>query len=454
MARDLDNSGVFGEFRRMVQTTGTVGGIAARLAGHKIGLYNGGAAHAEDLKTVLGGLKGPLMKAAQLLATIPGALPEDYAEELAELQSNAPPMGWNFVRRRMTAELGPGWEKHFRSFGREASAAASLGQVHQAVLADGRRVACKLQYPDMNTAVEADLRQFRMAIGVYHKLDNAIRQDDVVEELSERLREELDYRREAANMRLYHAILADCPEITVPRPVDELCTRRLLTMEWVQGESLGTAIKAGMDEERKKSIARALFRAWYVPLYQYGVVHGDPHMGNFTVREDGGLNLLDFGAIRIFKPSFIKGNIDLYTALKTGDIDLAAHAYEAWGFKDLTREKVEVLNEWAGLLFTPLMDDRERSIQEDNAPAHGREVLGRVHESLQKVGGVRLPREFVLVDRSAIGLGSVFMRLKVKMNWNALFHEIVDGFDEKALAERQARMLELARFPADAQPAL
>ncbi|MFT8675191.1 MAG: AarF/ABC1/UbiB kinase family protein [Acetobacter sp.] len=454
MARDLDNSGVFGEFRRMVQTTGTVGGIAARLAGHKIGLFSGGAAHAEDLKSVLGGLKGPLMKAAQLLATIPGALPEEYAEELAQLQSNAPPMGWNFVRRRMTAELGPGWEKHFRSFGREAAAAASLGQVHKAVLADGRQVACKLQYPDMNAAVEADLRQFRMAIGVYHRLDNAIRQDDVVEELAERLREELDYRREAANMRLYNGMLSECPDVTVPLPVDGLCTRRLLTMEWVQGRNLNTAIKDGLAEDEKKAIARALFRAWYLPLYRYGVVHGDPHMGNFTLRDDGGLNLLDFGAIRIFRPSFIKGNIDLFNALRTGDIDLAAHAYEAWGFRDLTREKVLVLNEWAGLLFAPLMDDRERYIQEDNDPARGREVLSRVHDGLQKAGGVRLPREFVLVDRSAIGLGSVFMRLKVRMNWSELFHEIVEGFDRDTLALRQQAAVDAAGFPPEAPPAV
>lgn len=128
MARDLDNSGMFGELRRMVQTTGTVGGIAARMAGHKMGIRTTGLTHAEDLKSVLGGLKGPLMKAAQLLATIPGALPEEYAEELAQLQSNAPPMGWNFVRRRMTAELGAGWEKNFRAFGKEAAAAASLGR--------------------------------------------------------------------------------------------------------------------------------------------------------------------------------------------------------------------------------------------------------------------------------------------------------------------------------------
>ncbi|MBQ5497087.1 MAG: AarF/ABC1/UbiB kinase family protein, partial [Acetobacter sp.] len=203
MPRNLDTESFFGGLQRMVQTTGVVGGVVARVAGKKIGIFTENAEYAADLKSVLGGLKGPLMKAAQFLAMIPGVLPEEYAKELAQLQSNAPPMGWNFVRRRMTAELGLEWEKYFHSFGHRASAAASLGQVHRAILKDGRVVACKLQYPNMDTAVETDLRQFRIAISVYHKIDNAIQQDDVVEELAERLREELDYRREAANMRLY-----------------------------------------------------------------------------------------------------------------------------------------------------------------------------------------------------------------------------------------------------------
>ena len=171
-------------------------------------------------------------------------------------------------------------------------------------------------------------------------------------------------------------------------------------------------------------------------------------MGNFTVRDDYGLNLLDFGAVRIFSPAFIKGNLDLYRALQTKDKELATQAYAAWGFKDLTPDKVDVLNEWAGFLYEPLMDNRVRYIQEGNNPNQGREILTRVHEGLQRTGGVRLPREFVLVDRSAVGLGSVFMRLKVKMNWYELFHEIVQEFDEAALAARQKAAVDAARFPA------
>lgn len=442
--KDLDNSGLFGEFSRMVRTTGTVGGIAARMAGQKMGLRSTGAAHAGDLKSVLGGLKGPLMKAAQLLSTIPGALPDDYARELSQLQSNAPPMGWSFVRRRMAAELGPDWQKNFAEFGREAAAAASLGQVHKARLHTGEVVACKLQYPDMATTVEADLKQLRLAMGVYHKLDNAIRQDEVVEELADRLREELDYRREAANMRLYALMLKDCPEVTVPRPVDALTTRRLLTMEWVNGRGIQTVLDTNPTQEERNRIAKALFRAWYVPLYQYGVIHGDPHMGNFTIRDDYGINLLDFGTIRVFRPRFVRGIIELCEALRLGDEDRAAAAYEMWGFSDLSRETIDVLNEWARFLYEPQMQDRERTINESRDQILERDLAGRVHAGLQRTGGVKPPREFVMVDRSALGLGSAFMRLGAKLNWHQMFQETIAGFSEEALAARQQEVLRAA----------
>src|SRR5580698_11240697 len=126
------NSTLFGEIRRMAQTSGAVGGIAARMAGARfLGIKTDRSAHAEDMKTILGGLKGPMMKVAQFLSTVPDALPDEYAAELAHLQANAPPMGWNFVRRRMVSELGTDWQTKFAQFGHDAAAAASLGQVHR-----------------------------------------------------------------------------------------------------------------------------------------------------------------------------------------------------------------------------------------------------------------------------------------------------------------------------------
>ncbi len=446
---DLNRPNLFGELKRFARTSGAVGGIAARVAGQKVfGFKSDRTAHAEDLKAILGGLKGPLMKVAQILSTIPDALPPEYAEELAQLQANAPSMGWSFVRRRMTGELGPDWQSRFTSFGQEAAAAASLGQVHRATLPDGTDVACKLQYPDMPSIVDADLKQLRLAMNLYQRMDSAIQGADIYAEIAERLREELDYLREAAQMRLYQIMLRDDPFITVPTPVEGYCTPRLLTMSWLDGEAMQARIDRETGLEDRNNMARALFHAWYVPFYQYGVIHGDPHMGNYQVRPDGGLNLLDFGAIRVFPPRFVGGVIELYEAIRDSDDEKARHAYEGWGFNDLSKEQMDVLNQWAAFVYEPLLSDRVRRIQENGDSQYGRSVVEKVHAGLQQTGGVKPPREFVLMDRSAIGLGSVFLRLGAELNWSRMFQEMIEGFKTDEVAARQAAALAEAGVPA------
>ena len=446
---DLNRPNLFGELRRFARTSGAVGGIAARVAGQKVFGFKGDrSSHAEDLKAILGGLKGPLMKVAQILSTIPDALPPEYAKELAELQANAPPMSYAFVRRRMAGELGPDWQSRFRTFGKESAAAASLGQVHRATLPDGADVACKLQYPDMASTVSADLRQLRLAMNLYQRMDDAIQGEDIYTEIAERLREELDYLREAAQMRLYGLMLRDHPDITIPTPIAEYCTPRLLTMSWLDGTPLQALLDQDPSMEVRNRIAKSLFHAWYVPFYRYGVIHGDPHLGNYQVRADNGLNLLDFGAIRVFPPTFVRGVIDLYEAIRDGDDEKARFAYEGWGFVGLTREQMDVLNQWAAFVYEPLLQDRVRRIQENGDSQYGRSVVEKVHAGLKQTGGVRPPREFVLMDRSAIGLGSVFLRLRAEQNWYRLFNELIEGFDTETMAARQQAALAEAEVPA------
>ena len=446
--RSDERANVFGEIRRFARTSGAVGGIAARFAGQRVfGIKTDKAAHAEDLKAILGGLKGPLMKVAQILSTIPDALPAEYAKELSELQANAPSMGAAFVRRRMQGELGPDWRSKFATFGDVAAAAASLGQVHRARLHDGRDVACKLQYPDMPSVVDADLRQLRIAMRLYRQVDRSIEIDDIYEEIADRLREELDYKREAAQMRLYRTMLAGQERISVPEPVDELSTTRLLTMTWLPGRPIQQRIDDEPPLEVRNDIARSLFHAWYVPLYRYGIIHGDPHLGNYQIRADDGLNLLDFGAIRVFEARFVRGVIDLYEAVRDNDNEKARHAYEGWGFRIASREQMDVLNQWARFVYEPLLQDRVRRIQENGDPQYGRSVAEEVHTGLKKTGSVRPPREFVLMDRSALGLGSVFLRLKAELNWSRLFHELIDDFNTQELAARQAAALAEAGVP-------
>ena len=442
--RDVDTTR--DRIKRYVRVGRTAGGLAAKLAGNRlVGLKLDKGRHASDLQAALGGLKGPLMKVAQIMSTIPDMLPEEYMNELAQLQTNAPSMGWSFVRRRMRTELGTDWLNLFKDFQQEASAAASLGQVHRATDAEGNTLACKLQYPDMKAAVEADLKQLKLIFGIYFRYDNAIDPVNIHAELSERLREELDYSRESNNMSLFRNMLSDEPNVHVPESFPGLSTDRLLTMTWLDGKRLMEIVDA--DLENRNAVALNMFRAWYVPLYSYGVIHGDPHLGNYTVRADNSINLLDFGCIRVFRPKFVRAVIDLYRAIKDDNQELAVHAYKTWGFVNLRKEVIEVLNQWARFLYKPLLEDRIMPIQETGGVAYGAGVAAKVQRELREKGGVAPPREFVLMDRAAIGLGSVFTHLKAEINWHRMFHSLIDDFDEKELEARQAKALKAHNIP-------
>ncbi len=435
-----DRNSLGGRVKRYAKVGRAAGGLAAKVAGNRFfGLTIDKAEHASELQAALGGLKGPLMKVAQIMSTVPDMLPEEYMTELGRLQTNAPSMGWPFVKRRMATELGPDWQSHYKEFEHQAAAAASLGQVHRAESEDGTMLACKLQYPDMSSAVEADLKQLKVVFGIYHRYDKALDPSNIHAELSERLREELDYAREANNMKLYGHILKAETGVHVPVPVDALSTDRLLTMNWLEGEPLMSFVEHHADA--RNALAENMFRAWYVPLYNYGVIHGDPHLGNYTVRDDYSVNLLDFGCVRVFKPSFVRAVIDLYKALRDDDEALAVHAYETWGFANLEREVIDILNQWAQFLYAPLLEDKVTTIQENGGVAYGAGVAAKVHRELRTVGGVRPPREFVLMDRAAIGLGSVFTHLGAEINWHRMFHGLIDGFDESKLDKRQAKAL-------------
>jgi predicted unusual protein kinase regulating ubiquinone biosynthesis (AarF/ABC1/UbiB family) len=437
--------------RRYAEVGTNVGGVAAGMATrYVLGLALDREKNAADLTAALGGLKGPLMKVAQLLSTIPDALPPEYAEQLAKLQMHAPPMGWAFVKRRMAAELGADWEAKFASFSHESAASASLGQVHKAQSHDGEALACKLQYPDMQSAVEADLTQLRMLLSLHKRLDPAIDTSEIAAEISARLREELDYELEAKHMALYGLIFDGDPLIRVPRVKPELSTKRLLTMDWMEGGRLLDYKTRGQQE--RNQITRAMFRAWWYPFSHYGVIHGDPHLGNYSIfEEDGrasGINLLDYGCMRTFAPRFIQGVIDLYRGLERGDRALIVHAYETWGFTGLSNELIDILNIWAKFIYGPLLDDRVRHIAEGVSPAqYGRREAFTVHKGLKEKGPVRVPREFVFMDRAAIGLGGVFLHLDAELNFYRLFNETIENFSLHSVAAKQAAAFDKTGVP-------
>ncbi len=452
IADDDERNRLTRRLRRYGRVGANVGGVAARIAGRRLFVLDYERdKDAASLAAALGGLKGPIMKVAQLLATIPEALPAEYAAELGQLQSQAPPMGWPFVRRRMAAELGPEWEAKFGTFEHEATASASLGQVHKALSHDGRLLAAKLQYPDMQSAVEADLAQLAVLFSLHRRMRPAIETSEMMQEIAARLREELDYELEGRHMGLYGAIFAGDPLIRVPEIVPELSTKRLLTMTWLSGGRLLDYTGRSLDERNR--IAEAMFRAWWYPFSRYGVIHGDPHLGNYTVFEDAsgkaaGINLLDYGCMRSFAPKFIQGVVDLYRGLLVGDRALVVHAYDTWGFGGLSNELIDILNIWAKFIYGPMLDDRVRTIADEVSPGmYGRREAFRVHQGLRDHGPVKVPREFVFMDRAAIGLGGVFLHLGAELNFHRLFEETIAGVDLADVAGRQREAFTAAGVP-------
>jgi predicted unusual protein kinase regulating ubiquinone biosynthesis (AarF/ABC1/UbiB family) len=355
----------------------------------------------------------------------------------------------------MIAELGADWQDKFASFDHHPAAAASLGQVHRARSLDGAALACKLQYPDMQSAVEADLQQLQWLLAIRRRFDSAIDTSEIGKEIGARVREELDYRREAKHVALYRTMLDGVDIVRVPRAWPELSTGRLLTLDWLDG----TRMLAHKNDPLavRNTLATAMFTAWWFPFSRFGVIHGDPHLGNYTVfdarrggprknvMEPAGINLLDYGCVRIFPPKFVRGVVDLYHGLLHGDEELVVRAYETWGFRKLSRELIDTLNIWARFIYAPLLDDRVRTIADGVAPAeYGRREAFRVHQALKRKGPVTVPREFVFMDRAAIGLGAVFLHLRAELNFYRLFNEAIEDFSLDKVAKRQASALAAA----------
>ncbi|MGH7009566.1 MAG: ABC1 kinase family protein, partial [Caulobacteraceae bacterium] len=268
---DPERDRLSGRLARLARVGAGLTGAAARIGLNGLsGSMERDARNARALREALGSIKGPLMKLAQILSTIPDLLPSEFAAELSELQTNAPPMGAAFVRRRMAAELGSGWRDRFAAFDLVPAAAASLGQVHRARALDGRDLAVKLQYPDMQSAVESDLSQLRVVLALGRRMFGAIDTREIGVEIAERIREELDYAREARAMNLYRSFFASRSDIAVPAPDGALSTERLLSMDWLEGEGLPRFVAE--SAERRNRIARVLFEAWWTPLIKIGVI--------------------------------------------------------------------------------------------------------------------------------------------------------------------------------------
>ncbi|HEV7831581.1 MAG TPA: AarF/ABC1/UbiB kinase family protein, partial [Pseudonocardiaceae bacterium] len=282
---------------------GVAGRVAAgwgkRLAGQNASDVNAelSARTAEQLFAVLGELKGGAMKFGQALSVFEAAIPDQlaapYREALTKLQSAAPPMSPQSVRRVLDEQLGTGWRRRFAYFADEPAAAASIGQVHRAVWHDGREVAVKVQYPGADEALRSDLRQLRRFSRLFQVIVPGMDVKPLLAELQDRMVEELDYRDEADNQRAFAAAFHDHPDIVVPAIVAS--APKVMVSEWITGTPMAQIIRSGSRSERDDIGTKlSLFHSSSPTIT--GLLHADPHPGNFLRLDDGRLGVLDFGA--------------------------------------------------------------------------------------------------------------------------------------------------------------
>ena len=386
------------------------------------------AAHIRNAERIVAGsteLRGAFMKLVQMLSMRTDLFPPEALERLAVVQSNVPPMPYARVRDVLVRELGAPPEERFRRFEREAFAAASLGQVHRAELRDGTRVAVKIQYPGVAETVHQDLKNVRTLVAALTAVvRDLMRQDfdreEVVRELEARLEEELDYEREATNAERFRRLFASDREIVIPRVYRALSTKRVLTLELLEGYPLQDIMAPGVDEELKRWVAEKLFRILWRQVLEFGVLHADPHPGNYLVTHHPRIGLLDFGSVRIFEPEIRRGYLRLARGLLAHDDGEIGAACLDLG---LARDNPAPLVAMMHIICEPLERDVPFDPRAYDLVARGMQVT-----ELALVNRVfHAPGHPVFLGRALMGLDGYLKNLGVVLNWHRIFRDVVSA---------------------------
>jgi predicted unusual protein kinase regulating ubiquinone biosynthesis (AarF/ABC1/UbiB family) len=395
---------------------------------------------AEDAARELGQMKGAMMKVGQLLGFILEGLPEDAQRALATLQADAPPMAPELAATVVRDELGDEPRRLFRHWETEPIAAASVGQVHRAVLFDGRRVAVKVQYPGVDTAILADLANAEILYGLFSAF--ALKGLDVkalVDELRHRMGDELDYRLEADNQAEFADSYRDHPYISVPDVVRERSTRRVLTTEWVDGrpwaQFLATADAAG-----RQRAGEILFRFAQGSIHRLGVFNGDPHPGNYRFLSDGRIAFLDFGLVKRWTPGEWEALAPCLDAILACDPDQLLVAMEQVGFLPPRHGlDPQAVFTYVSTPYRPYLTERFQFTRDFVADTVQRvaDIRGPHAEVVERLN---LPASFVILDRVVWGVSALLGKLEAEGPWRAILAEYrEDGPPATPLGEQDAQ---------------
>jgi predicted unusual protein kinase regulating ubiquinone biosynthesis (AarF/ABC1/UbiB family) len=386
---------------------------------------------AEQLFAVLGQLKGGAMKLGQTLSVFEAAVPEEvagpYREALVKLQEEAPPMAVRTVHAVLAQQLGGKWRERFRDFDDAPAAAASIGQVHRATWRDGRDVAVKIQYPGAATALMSDLNQLARFARLFAALFPGMDVKPLIAELKARVVEELDYALEADAQRQFAAAYAGDEQIVVPRVVAS--APKVIVSEWLDGTPLARIIADGTREQRDRA-GRLLAVLHFSAPERAGLLHADPHPGNFRLLDDGRLGVIDFGATarlpdghpepigRLLRWALAGKADEVLADLREEGFVRSTVAVDAQGVLAYLRPLLEPLENPRFHFTRPWMQEQAARIAD---PRHEASRLGRQ---------LNLPPAYLLIHRVTIGSIGVLCQLDAAGDFRSVLEEWLPGFVE------------------------
>jgi predicted unusual protein kinase regulating ubiquinone biosynthesis (AarF/ABC1/UbiB family) len=431
-----------GRVRRSAKLGSALGGQATRYAGTKAANVVRSSEKSDErlesrhLETALkiagtlGEMKGAAMKLGQLASFIdieflPEEYREIYQEQLAKLRTSAPPMPWEKVAKVLEDEYAPQrLDELFEEFEQEAFAAASIGQVHRATLHDGRRVAVKIQYPDVADALESDLRNAGTIVRLAKAIAPGLDPKAIAEELKERVMEELDYEYEAQNQRSFSRAYRDHPFIHVPDVITRLSRRKVMVSEFVEGVDF-EAVKALGDEERSR-FGEIVYRFFFGSVYHLQHFNADSHPGNFVLMEDGRVAFLDFGMTKKLDPEQIALEQAAIDAAARKDPEALRTALHDLGFvKNPSKVDAERLMDHVMLVGGWYLEDREYQVSARRVMKVIESTSDPRSEYYDLMRRESVPAEELMGRRMETGVLAVLAQLRAKRNWYRIMREWV-----------------------------
>ncbi len=378
---------------------------------------------AEEVVRFMGNMKGAIMKVGQIVSFLSDDVPEQYRAVLKQLQTQSPPMSFDLARGVIEKELGAPLKKLFKDIDEKPLAAASIGQVHRARLPDGKDVVIKVQYPGVDQAIQADLSNLNWMYAMMGMLNPGLDPKPLVQELKERIGEELDYRLEARNQETFVALYGGHPFIRVPKIVPSHSASRVLTQEFVPGKNYDWLLK--QPEAFRNQVSEVLYRFVFGSIARFRVFNGDPHPGNYLFHEDGSVTFLDYGCIKYFPEGMLAGWKDLIRAHVEGDKEKFRRQITELKFiRPGSKGTTEQFYDYFGYFYEPFSKDRLFAF----TPEYNAKSLGLVFDRNHPEYGalikeLNMPPDFALVNRIQWGVYSIFAQLRASGNWHRIWRE-------------------------------